>query len=553
MISGGRTEDTSARAGGLTLRQILDMPVVRRAVPEVLSGADRLQQTVRWVHAGEVPHMASLLKGGELLLTTGLGISHSADQQRRFIAELSDRGLVALAIELGSRFKTPPRALIAEARRRGLTVIVFHREIAFVEITEAVHSEIISRQLGRLRRSEEVHQRFFRLVLDGAGTTEILSALATMLGGPVFLERSGRGLIYHDSAGRDDAETLAAWDSFRRGLELSQQAIEHVVPLGDDERWGRIVAFIDDREAADADRVAVERAVEVVALALLRDREEETIRGRERGNFLTGLLRGDFREAAAEERALAMGMPPRDRLIPLIASRSPELATTPEQTTSWMQIWSDVQAGIEERRFAMVAGTREHERELLAVIGLTSEADRNRSLDVVSELIRDACESRLGDRDAVIICAGAESDSWSGLAGAIKALAEALPAARDLPVRTWHDFGMPSLERLLWSLRDDGELARFVSGRLGALVNPEGRRRDRLLETLETYCRHAGRKTETARALGIERQSLYHRLARIEDLLNVDLSDGGTLTELHFALRARRAISSPENPARHNR
>ena len=59
---------------GITVQRALELPGLRGGLPEILAGADRLQRTVRWVHAGEVPNIASLLKGGELLLTTGYGL-----------------------------------------------------------------------------------------------------------------------------------------------------------------------------------------------------------------------------------------------------------------------------------------------------------------------------------------------------------------------------------------------------------------------------------------------------------------------------------------------
>lgn len=45
--------------GGITVRQALELPGLRGGVPEVLAGADRLDRTVRWVHTGEVPNIAS--------------------------------------------------------------------------------------------------------------------------------------------------------------------------------------------------------------------------------------------------------------------------------------------------------------------------------------------------------------------------------------------------------------------------------------------------------------------------------------------------------------
>ena len=94
----------------ITVRRALELPALRRGLPEVLAGEDRLDRAVRWVHAGEVPHIASLLKGGELLLTTGLGLSSRPTEQRAFIRKLADREIAALVVELGSRFESLPSA-----------------------------------------------------------------------------------------------------------------------------------------------------------------------------------------------------------------------------------------------------------------------------------------------------------------------------------------------------------------------------------------------------------------------------------------------------------
>ena len=79
------------RGAGITVRRALELPGLRSGLPEILAGADRLGRTVRWVHAGEVPHIASLLKGGELLLTTGYGLGTRPAEQRAFVRTLANR------------------------------------------------------------------------------------------------------------------------------------------------------------------------------------------------------------------------------------------------------------------------------------------------------------------------------------------------------------------------------------------------------------------------------------------------------------------------------
>ena len=57
----------------LTLADVLELPVVRRALPEVIGGADALDRELRWAHVIEMADPSDLLKGGELVLTTGMG------------------------------------------------------------------------------------------------------------------------------------------------------------------------------------------------------------------------------------------------------------------------------------------------------------------------------------------------------------------------------------------------------------------------------------------------------------------------------------------------
>ena len=58
----------------LTLGEVLDLDALRRARPEMLHGDHLLHRPVRWVHTSELAEAAFLLKGGELLLTTGQGL-----------------------------------------------------------------------------------------------------------------------------------------------------------------------------------------------------------------------------------------------------------------------------------------------------------------------------------------------------------------------------------------------------------------------------------------------------------------------------------------------
>ncbi|RDG37604.1 PucR family transcriptional regulator [Streptomyces corynorhini] len=66
-----------------------------------------------------------------------------------------------------------------------------------------------------------------------------------------------------------------------------------------------------------------------------------------------------------------------------------------------------------------------------------------------------------------------------------------------------------------------------------------------LAHTAEVFLDHAGQAGRTASALGIHRQTLYYRLARIEQLTGLDLDDGEDRLLLHMTLKATAIRAAP--------
>jgi PucR family transcriptional regulator, purine catabolism regulatory protein len=89
----------------LTLAEVLELPVVRRALPEVIVGADALERELRWAHVIEMADPSDLLKGGELVLTTGIGAGTQERDQTRWIATLVEQGPAAVMVELGTTWR----------------------------------------------------------------------------------------------------------------------------------------------------------------------------------------------------------------------------------------------------------------------------------------------------------------------------------------------------------------------------------------------------------------------------------------------------------------
>ncbi len=100
----------------LTLREVLDLDVVRRGAPHVVAGADRLDVPVRWVHALELTDVGRLLRGGELVLSTGIALPDSPAAWPPTSPRWPASASPGLAVELGRRYAAAlPGALVAAA------------------------------------------------------------------------------------------------------------------------------------------------------------------------------------------------------------------------------------------------------------------------------------------------------------------------------------------------------------------------------------------------------------------------------------------------------
>src|SRR3954462_9950105 len=310
----------------LSLAAVLDLPVVRRALPEVVTGEDALSRRIRWAHVIEMPDPDDLLKGGELVLTTGLGAGDGAAHQRAWTRSLVAQGLAALAVELGTSWREVPPGVVEACSVADVPVVAFHRAVRFIEITEAVHAAVLHVQFELLRRGEEIHRRFTELILQGRGVPEIMAELAAAVRNPVVLEDSGGSLVYYVSGPPGDDLALAAWADLHRA-EARGEAPEGFLAVDVrlmESSWGRLLAVALDRPLDDFDRVAVERAALAVAIDLLGQQHEEQLRARSRGAFLSDLADDRVDEPDARRRAEALGSGParagRGELLPVAAS-----------------------------------------------------------------------------------------------------------------------------------------------------------------------------------------------------------------------------------------
>ncbi len=493
----------------LTLADILDLDVLRRGEPEVAAGHDRLNRPVRWVHISEQADIANYLKGGEMLLMTGMGLGRDPGAQRRFIRELDEVGVAGVLIRLGAAFDELPAALVDEAARRDLPLVALHRRIGYMDVTEQVHGAIINHQVELLRKAEQIRLEFTQLLLRGASLPRILQRLGSITGCPIVLES-------------------CAW------VPVSLRG----------EEWGRVHALQLGRGLDDIDLLALDRAAAAVGLALLTEHASRSATDAARSALISDILHERYRDA--EElfrRARSIGVELAGRRFAALVVDPRGLAELAEQEGFGEPLRQDIRGRIlrEVRAAVLASGSvslsaLDGDR-VLAIIGCPHRPSIRDLLDGLGRDICDRIARSWQERIATVVGVSDESAA-SGLRRALQHASDAakfgLRVASGAGV---HHFGDLGVFHLLLPLSEGPQLASYVEAELGPLLNHDSSAALPLLPTLQCFLEHSGRISVTSSELHIQRRTLYHRLSRLTGLLGRDLENPDVRLRLWVALR----------------
>jgi len=495
----------------LTLDRALRHPSLRPGQPRLLTGSAGLQRRVRWVHSSEVLEIASLLRGGELLLTGGSMLAAaSASDQRRYVTELADRHVTAVAIETGPRLPTVPPAVVGQADVLGFPVIQLRRRIPFVDVAEAVNAELVNDSVSRLRHGGELAHELSAVLADGGDVATLLDTL---------VQRTGLSATLLDSAGKLISKVRAAHPP-----EESSPATAHPGVASRITVRGAHAATLVLHPRADTDLdllgVVSERAGEALGLALLRTHAPST------------------RDFAASElaRLAGRGAPDRSRLAHLARV----VGFAPADPVVGMSVMTaSPGAGLpgldgllrEYGRIAMDTS----DTEVRVVLSLADRRDAARRRD---ELVG-ALQEWVRDLDAVVVGVGPVVPELAAVRTSMELALASLRQRSPYGSGSVVDAVTTVVETLLET--EDPLLARerFVRGQLAMLLALRPNEAELLMHTVETYLDSGCNKTRTAELLHLQRQSLYGRLDRAFGVLGGDPTGTPRALPLHLALRLR--------------
>ncbi len=503
----------------VTVRDLMGNP----GMPlRLLAGQGSTDRPVRWVHASELEDPTPWLKGGEVILSTGMGIGATPAKQRAYVKRLAGAGVAGLGFGLGFSHEKTPKALVAAAEAADLPLFEVPYPVPFIAITEAIFTRILAEQYDTLQRAVDAEHVLTRAVMDGQGVEGIAASLAGVIKGwALLLDLHGLPLA---STGRAASLRVdAVWSELRgsrpEGTSFSLTLVDRghhiwVQPVGPQGRVEAFLAVGKPEQPSQLDRIVAGHALSLFAIELAKSRAVADAQRRLQGDFFDELARGSIPAADAGRGLVRFGFD-REAAVVVVAIEGGD----PEPLA---QVLTD------ERSRAgggFLASAFEEGVHLL----LPAEPVVDLEPLIRSAGVRLDAELRAGRGSAV-----APGD-------VARSLREARYALQVCRIEGWTQAGFEDLGtyRLLLSMADPDALRAFADSMLAPLDTYDREHNGELLSSLEAFLEHNARWETAAAQLFVHRHTLRYRMRKVEELSGRDLSSSFDRMEFWLALRAR--------------
>lgn len=537
----------------LQVGDILDRPIFRNC--KVVAGKNGLWRRIRWVHILEVSQVDMLIHGEEMILSTGVGLAGETSKEE-YLTKLIHNGASCLCIEQGQYFEHATLEMIKIADENSFPLIIFPEKVRFVDITQDLHSLIINRHHQMLEQLETISRELHTSTLTSQANTNILKILHSSTKADVyFLPLHGKAqcvpMNVRDDKRKQTIRQLGAKISGETEQPLLQWKegdryflMQEVGAMG--QIWGYLSLCFEEKLPGEFDQLVLDRAALSLAQDLLRKRYVEERKLHSEHIWVDDLINGRIRNE--EQIQSYLGRQASDLsnveykvcLIEFSENKEGEPEMFEEDPDSLrFHISLFVRSNFESHGFLPYMTAKGNQLIVIATNQLPGSSPNERLNKVIDSLLALKEErKKSGSLIDMRIGFGRTYHRWIEAANSYSEAKYVLKVQSFAWRKTNFYYEDIGIFRLMLNLENEAALEDFVADYLGPLIEYERTKGGDLLRTLKVYLDNDGSKQATSQELFIVRQTIYHRLEKIKELLGEDFMQPEKRLSIEVGLRA---------------
>ncbi|WP_089248298.1 PucR family transcriptional regulator [Rhodococcoides kyotonense] len=477
-------------------------------------GPTRGSRAVSFVHATELSDPSPWLSGGELVLTTGLGLDSGAEASGDYVRRLEAAGVACVGFGTGLSHRTIPAALLSAANDVGLPILEVPYPTPFAAVVRTVMNRIAEQDYDEVLRAAKVQARITRAALHG-GVDALIRELAVATGTEVVFVGPRSESVYPAAAWELVTMTREVVADGRTPEAASISISEPgrtltVQPVGLSRATAGHLAMVTSGPVSGVEQVLLGHAVSLLTLEVEKPARLRAEQTRLHATATGLLLDGRFDDGHIPDY-LRDAADPRGRVRVLAIAADPE------------------------------AGVVDHVDQALASVG-RQLFERSDGVDATVVLLygeddTEFVEGLLPDHPSVragVSTDQAMSDSGTALEQARLALKLAAPGREGRLV----DFRTAHGSLLLASEPARAALVTLAGSTVTTLADHDEAHAGDLLPSLRAFLEANGGWEAAATQLGVHRHTLRGRIGRIEQVLGIDLGHARVRAELLLSILA---------------
>ncbi|GAC67991.1 PucR family transcriptional regulator [Gordonia soli] len=490
----------------------------RRLQLTLRGGAEGLDRTLDCAVSSELVNAHEWLSGGEVLLTTGLRLPASPSERIAYLARLHGVGVAAVGFGVGFGFDEVPVELVEEADRLALPIVEVPVPVPFSAIARAVLEQISAARSTRLVAATRAQPRMTRAAAAG-GSAAVVRELADSVGRSAVLLDGGLNVVaaaprdlgeadleqIRALVRRDPASAGAAWVTGTSALTVTRVAAGGAT-------FGHL--GIIGREALDdVARMLVGHATSLLSIEHAKPqavhRDTADLHSDALAVALDDRLSGDWAHAPTLARLISRGADPAGRVRVAVFGFADDESAQRGSRRLVDALEHRWRAVFVHRNGSDVVAMLRGDDTIEFVTGLLTMLTAHHSAAGGVGPVVDLADVAQSMRQARLACRSATVGQLVDLEGSRSLL---------------------SIESVRRALSD------AYPQRLAPVLDHDRATGSRLRDTLLVYLEANGNWGEAATAAGVHRHTMRHRIERIEDMLQIDLTDARTRAELLLLL-----------------
>ncbi|MDC3424415.1 PucR family transcriptional regulator [Aquibacillus sp. 3ASR75-11] len=500
----------------IKVSDILNRPHFKRAT--VIAGQQGLTSKIRWVHVMEVTQIGKLLSGSELILSTGVGWKDQNNTGLSFLQQLIDKKASGLCVELGTYINIIPQSMIKLAEANDFPLIVFQGEVRFIDITQDLNGLLMETHYKMMADLESFSNKLNHLLLSTDSFHKILRLFSKFINSQVaYVRVEGEIDIYPNVS---DSEIMSLKDKITEcvqnenantGRKINNQPIK---AMG--HKFADLVVINSNEEWTEFDSLILDRTATALAQEQLRALYIEEKRKQQEVDWIQKWLNG---EHSREEinRYLSAVNPNLDVNGCIVCMCQLEKLDNQLDFTFYSMVFNSV---FEQKGFFSLL-LFERNQIVFALVNKRNKCNwKERLEDAVTQIRNTKLLNEIFER--AVYGVGKMVDQVDQLKESYITAEQTISINQKVGRQSISFYDDLHIYRYLYLLDESNNLQNLVSDYLGSILEFDANNNSQMFETLKIFLEVNGSKKEAASRLFIVRQTLYHRLNKLYELLGED-------------------------------